>query len=107
MGFESIGEFRHCMESLGLNGNDERTHTVAATFCNDRERGVGGSIDAIFNSNWHDPDGPFLEFGDEIKGFGIKHMQFKPKWLEITWNESSKELVVAHKDYQFTLKFHA
>jgi hypothetical protein len=105
VGFESIGAISQCMEALNLDSNAERSHTARARFANLRDRKLSGSIVVTFNSNWHSGDGPFLEFGEEIKSFGIRYTQFKPQWLKITWSPQALELAITHEDYGFTLQF--
>lgn len=92
------------MRSLGFHVNDAPSHSTSAKLFNLGNR-KSGTISVIFQSNWHSGEGPYLEVGDEIRGFGIQYMQFKPLWIGFTWKPSSKTLFVAGRDYEFSLQF--
>jgi hypothetical protein len=96
---------RACMDSLNIDLNAERIHRIDAKIFNERTRVGSGPIEVMFNSNWHSGDGPFLEFEEDLEGYGIHYREFKPHWLEMVWNEAARELRVNHKDYAFTLTF--
>lgn len=104
MPVDSIAAIRDCMNSLGFRVSDSTEHSTTAKLFNETNK-QSGIIDVTFKSNWHSGEGPFLEVGDEIRGFGIRYLQFKPRWVEFTWNPDDKELVVVGNDYKFSLGF--
>lgn len=104
MSIESIGAIQQCMDDLGIRWQEQNINKVSATLRNNRTQAIG-TVDVTFNSNWHSGDGPYVEVGDEIRGFGIPYEVFKPQFIDITYNGGSKQLEFSHKAYNFTLQF--
>ena len=102
---DSISALRACMEFLSLDPNEARSHDVQARITLERPKASAGGIAVTFQSNWHSGDGPYLDFGDEIKGYGVRYAQFKPKWVNITWSSADTSLRIEGSEYDFTLKF--
>lgn len=100
----SIAAIQDCMKALGIHKAEQLTHEVAAKLINLKTH-ASGNINAIFNSNWHSGDGPFLEFDEAIRSFGISHSCFTPKWQTFVYDSDKKELIVKDKNYQFLLRF--
>lgn len=92
------------MAKLGLHPGHERSYTVPADFFNEKTKSRG-SIQVTFNCNWHSGEGPYLEFGEEFRSFGIRYTQFKPLWQEMRWDEPERTLTVRGDGYQFSLTF--
>jgi hypothetical protein len=85
---KSINAIRDAMEKLDLDLAEKSSYIVRAEISNNLLDHLYGHINVKFNSNWHSGDGPFVEFGDEIKGFGIQHTHFQPRYQEFNWNAS-------------------
>lgn len=76
--FESIKAINDCMHDLGFVLNDNLTFKTDAVLNNPSNKRTG-SICVTFNRNWHSGDGPYIDFDDVIRSFGIHHTNFKPK----------------------------
>lgn len=102
MSLDSIGALQELMEYFDLHPSAHLEYGMRA---NIRVHGTnqGGSIRFIVNSNWHVGQGPFLDFDETIKSYGVMYTRFTPQFQEITWEQASEELTVKGKGYAFTL----
>ncbi len=102
----SIRAIRDCMDDLGFVINDQPSFHAQATIRNP-DNGQFGSITVTFKSNWGSGDGPYIEFTDVIRGYGIGYTYFQPQWQHFTYNKEAKQLKVVSDTYSFILTFAA
>lgn len=92
------------MEALGLRRSEKREFKVKPQIRNLRTDAFG-PIHFSINSNWHSGDGPWLDFDDSIRGYGIPFTKFTPGYQDIDWDDEAFCLTVADQAYEFTLTF--
>lgn len=102
----SVSAMRSLMISMGLKKSEKLEFDVCADLFNKKNR-QRGNIQFKINSNWHSGDGPYLDFDETIKGFGIHFTKFEPKWQEMTWDRDEFTLTVKDpkNSYEFSLAF--
>lgn len=105
MNIESISAIQECMSDLGLHPNKAHKFTVDAIIEITGTNYNQGNLIVTFNSNVHSGEGPYIETGEEIMGFGIPHTIFKPRFQKFIYTSQSKTLLVSGNDYSFTLVF--
>ena len=105
-GMESISAMWEFMDTLGLERSKQMEFKVQAKIFNSIDK-TSGVIKFKINSNWHSTSGPYLDFDETIKGFGIMFTKFDPNWVDMSWDKESLTLMVEDrsKPYAFSLTF--
>ncbi|MGP9766185.1 hypothetical protein ACT3UM_10675 [Halomonas sp. AOP13-D3-9] len=102
---ESIMAIQECMSSLGLPRNKAPTQKAKAQVRDHAGGYMPGSILVTFHCNQHSGQGPYIEMGNEIRGYGILFNEFKPRFQRFKFTKSGKFLTVTGDGYKFSLKF--
>lgn len=102
----SIMAVQACMTSLNLPRNEAHTQEAEAQVRDHAGGFMPGSVVVTFHCNQHSGEGPYIEIGDEIRGYGIHFNEFKPKFQKFEFTDSEKLLTVTGDGYKFSLKFH-
>ncbi|WP_113880463.1 hypothetical protein [Marinobacter nauticus] len=96
---------QECMASLRLPRNKAPTQRAEAQVRDHTGGYMPGSIMVTFHCNQHSGQGPHIEMGNEIRGYGIHYNEFKPRFQNFKFTESGKLLTVTGDGYKFSLKF--
>jgi hypothetical protein len=106
MSMDSYGGIRKCIDYLKIDINKNIQNLVRAKINVIAPNESTGSIEVIFMSNWNSGEGPYIEFDETIKGYGIQYTQFKPQWVEMKWNSKTSTLTISNNSkYEFELIF--
>ena len=92
------------MQALGIDTAHLLVNKIEATIFNPSNNNVGNIV-VTFNSNWNSSDGPYLEFDETIRGFGLYYRLYNPRWVSMNYHERTMELAVRGADYEFVLSF--
>ncbi len=91
------------MEELGLHPADQTEFDVSAKLTFGKTR--GSRINLRINSNPYSGNGPYLDFNETIKSYGLRFTRFTPQYQEMIWDEAMFTLTVIGQNYQFILEF--
>ena len=101
---KAMRELSKCMKDLGIDTARQLRNKVDAWIFNPSSK-ARGDITVTFHSNWSSSDGPYIEFDETIRGFGLNHAEYRPRWVDMRYDKSEKCLTVSHEGYEFTLTF--
>ncbi|MBE4039757.1 hypothetical protein HJ123_23140 [Vibrio parahaemolyticus] len=100
----NIAEIKECMSDLGISFDGELKNPVEARFFNNKTFSKGNIV-VTFNNNFQSGQGPYIEFDEVIRSFGIPYEVFKPQYQSFSYDSQERKLNVKGEGYQFTLTF--
>lgn len=107
---ESISAIQDCMKFLGLHV-DQLEHSYLFTLIEVNGKTNHGTACGKFRNDPYSHQGPYLEFDETIRGYGIRFQEFKPQWQTFVFTASESDdragvLFVQNSDpkYSFKLK---
>lgn len=110
---DSIQALKDCMDFLGL-APDLIEQPFLCKVVEVDGKYFGGTSRGRFRVDLHKHDGPFIEFDQTIRGYGLKHDQFKPRYqsFEFVREERAGLLTIQNRPpslppYHFVVEFKA
>ena len=104
----SIEAVKACMDHLKLARDVQESGVVRANLTKANGKKIRfGVIGVEFKNDVHAHRGPWIEFDDTVRGYGLRYTQFTPQYYEYSWDADTCCLSVKDdKDSDsFTLQF--
>lgn len=100
----SILAVQKTMSYLKLRLDQPRSSPIEHLFEYGRHRAL---MHVEFCNDVHSHQGPYIEFDETIRGFGMQYQVFKPQFQHFSFSASNNEgmLVCKGKGFEFSMKF--
>ncbi|WP_210437806.1 hypothetical protein, partial [Vibrio crassostreae] len=95
----NIAEIKECMGDLGISLEDKLLNPVEARFFNNKTHSAGNIV-VTFNNNFQSGHGPYIEFDEVIRTFGISYEVFKPQYQSFSYDSQERKLNVKGNGYE-------